>query len=99
MFVFFNLIVGGEFSVFGRITVRIPLTFLVSSELRQSASEDICLKVLQDHFSEAPFFFHSKHQLRRPQGASHATGSGGRMPCSQYHLLLCSDFLGQEAPQ
>ena len=41
--------------MFGRITVRIPLTFLVSSELRQSASEDICLKVLQDLFSEAPF--------------------------------------------
>lgn len=41
--------------MFGRITARIPLTFLVSSELSQSASEDVCLKVSQDLFSEAPF--------------------------------------------
>lgn len=41
--------------MFGRITARIPLAFLVSSELSQSASEDVCLNVLQDLFSEAPF--------------------------------------------
>ena len=46
--------------MFGRITARIPLAFLVSSELSQSASEDVSLNVLQDLFSEAPFlsFFH-----------------------------------------
>lgn len=98
-FFFFNVVAGSEFSMFGIVTVRTPLTFLVSSEVGTEQPREVCLKVLQDLFSEAPSlsFFPVKHQIQRSQGASRAARGGGRMSCSQCLLLLCRDLLGHEA--
>ena len=97
-FFFFNVIAGSEFAMFGIVTVRTPLTFLVSSELGTEQPREVCLKALQDLFSEAPSlsFVTLSIKFRGLRVLHVQRGAEGEclVPCL---LLLCRDLLGHEA--